>query len=74
MKTPPKVGTTGEQRFVVEAKHAIDFGSGGMPAVLCQRVSFISSCHLAEESARVTARTRLIRRADRFRASSQASS
>jgi hypothetical protein len=34
MKTPPKVGTTGEQRFVVEAKHAIDFASGGMPAVL----------------------------------------
>ena len=35
MKMPPKVGTTGEQRFVVEAKHAIDFASGGMPAVLC---------------------------------------
>ena len=35
MKTPPKVGATGEQRFVVEAKHAIDFAGGGMPAVLC---------------------------------------
>jgi predicted thioesterase len=35
MKTHPKVGTTGEQRFVVETKHAIDFASGGMPAVLC---------------------------------------
>jgi predicted thioesterase len=35
MKTPSRVGTTGEQRFVVEARHAIDFASGGMPAVLC---------------------------------------
>jgi len=35
MKSIPKVGTVGEQCFVVEAKHAIDFAVGGMPAVLC---------------------------------------
>lgn len=35
MKTRPKVGTTGEQEFVVEAKHAIDFADDHMPAVLC---------------------------------------
>lgn len=35
MKIGPKIGTSGEQRFVVEAKHAIDFAEGGMPAVLC---------------------------------------
>jgi predicted thioesterase len=34
MKTLPKVGTTGEQRFVVEARHTIDFADGDMPAVL----------------------------------------
>jgi fluoroacetyl-CoA thioesterase len=34
MKGSPRVGTTGEQRFVVEARHAIDFTEGGMPAVL----------------------------------------
>jgi predicted thioesterase len=34
MKSSPKVGTTGEQRFVVESKHAIDFANDGMPAVL----------------------------------------
>jgi predicted thioesterase len=34
MKGSPRVGTTGEQRFVVEARHAIDFAEGGMPAVL----------------------------------------
>lgn len=34
MKSSPKIGTTGEQRFVVEARHAIDFAQGGMPAVL----------------------------------------
>jgi predicted thioesterase len=34
MKGSPKVGTTGEQRLVVEARHAIDFAQGGMPAVL----------------------------------------
>ena len=34
MKVPPKVGTLGEERFVVEPRHAIDFADGGMPAVL----------------------------------------
>lgn len=34
MKGSPKVGTTGEQRFVVERSHAIDFADGAMPAVL----------------------------------------
>ena len=34
MKISPKVGTTGEQRFVVEPSHAIDFATDGMPAVL----------------------------------------
>ena len=29
-----KIGTIGEQRFVVEAKHAIDFADERMPAVL----------------------------------------
>ena len=35
MKSLPKVGTLGEERFVVEPRHAIDFAEGGMPAVLC---------------------------------------
>lgn len=35
MKDAPKVGTTGEQTFVVEPLHTIDFAQGGMPAVLC---------------------------------------
>jgi fluoroacetyl-CoA thioesterase len=34
MKVSPKVGTKGEQRFVVEPSHAIDFATDGMPAVL----------------------------------------
>src|SRR6516164_5373577 len=34
MKTLPRVGTLGEERFVVETSHAIDFAQGGMPAVL----------------------------------------
>jgi predicted thioesterase len=34
MKASPKVGSIGEQRFVVEPRHAIDFAAGGMPAVL----------------------------------------
>ena len=34
MKGSPKVGTTGEQQFVVERGHAIDFADGAMPAVL----------------------------------------
>jgi len=35
MKLHPQVGAVGEQRFVVEPKHAIDFATGGMPPVLC---------------------------------------
>ena len=35
MKRVPPIGTTSEQTFVVEARHAIDFATGGMPAVLC---------------------------------------
>lgn len=35
MKSSPKIGTAGEQTFVVEPKHAIDFADEHMPAVLC---------------------------------------
>jgi fluoroacetyl-CoA thioesterase len=34
MMGSPKVGTTGEQRFLVERSHAIDFADNAMPAVL----------------------------------------
>ena len=34
MKSSPRIGTVGEQTFVVESKHAIEFASEGMPAVL----------------------------------------
>src|SRR5260221_695875 len=34
MKGRPKTGTIGEQQFVVESQHAIDFADGAMPAVL----------------------------------------
>jgi fluoroacetyl-CoA thioesterase len=34
MISSPKIGTTGELQFVVEQKHAIDFATDGMPAVL----------------------------------------
>ena len=34
MKAKPKIGTAGEQQFVVEAMHAIDFANDRMPAVL----------------------------------------
>src|SRR5215213_6838523 len=34
MKARPQPGMTNEMEFVVEAKHAIDFAEGGMPAVL----------------------------------------
>jgi len=34
MKARPKIGTTGEQRFVVGPEHGIDFASDGMPQVL----------------------------------------
>ena len=35
MKANPKVGMMGEERFVVETRHVIDFASDSMPAVLC---------------------------------------
>ena len=34
MTSPPKIGTTGQLQFIVEQKHAIDFATDGMPAVL----------------------------------------
>ncbi len=34
IRTPP-IGTVGEQRFIVESPHAIDFATDGMPEVLC---------------------------------------
>jgi fluoroacetyl-CoA thioesterase len=34
MKSLPKIGTSGEMRFVVEQNHVIDFATDGMPAVL----------------------------------------
>ena len=34
MKSRPNIGTVGEFKFVVAQEHAIDFASGGMPAVL----------------------------------------
>ncbi len=34
MKSRPKVGTTGELRFVVAQEHVIDFATDGMPEVL----------------------------------------
>jgi fluoroacetyl-CoA thioesterase len=34
MKGTPKIGTTGEERFMVERGHAIDFADSTMPAVL----------------------------------------
>jgi predicted thioesterase len=34
MKSAPKIGTVGELQFTVEQKHAIDFATDGMPAVL----------------------------------------
>jgi fluoroacetyl-CoA thioesterase len=34
MKSAPKIGTTGETTFVIEAKHCIEFATDGMPAVL----------------------------------------
>jgi fluoroacetyl-CoA thioesterase len=35
MRIGLKIGMTGEQRFVVEPAHTIDFAQGGMPAILC---------------------------------------
>jgi predicted thioesterase len=34
MTSAPKIGTTGEHRFIVALEHAITFASDGMPAVL----------------------------------------
>jgi predicted thioesterase len=34
MKSRPKIGTTGEFKFVVDQDHGIDFATAGMPAVL----------------------------------------
>ena len=34
MKSLPPIGTSGELKLVVEEKHAIDFATYGMPAVL----------------------------------------
>ena len=34
MKTRPKIGTTGEFKFVVASEHVIDFATDGMPVVL----------------------------------------
>lgn len=34
MKSNPKIGTTGEEQFVVGAEHVIDFARDGMPEVL----------------------------------------
>jgi predicted thioesterase len=34
LKSAPKIGTTGETKFVVEEKHCIEFATDGMPAVL----------------------------------------
>jgi len=34
MKARPRIGTTGEYRFIVQQEDAIDFATGGMPSVL----------------------------------------
>ena len=34
MKSRPKIGTTGEMKFIVAPEHVIDFATGGMPSVL----------------------------------------
>ena len=34
MKAKPRIGTSGEMKFVVGQEHVIDFATGGMPAVL----------------------------------------
>ena len=34
MKSSPKIGTTGEHRFIVANEHTITFATDGMPAVL----------------------------------------
>lgn len=51
MKSRPKVGAVGEQRFVVESKHTIDFAQDGMPAVLCTPWLIWFLEHAAREAA-----------------------
>jgi len=34
MKSRPRIGTTGEMKFIVSQEHVIDFATGGMPVVL----------------------------------------
>ncbi len=34
MKSPPRIGLTGELAFKTEAKHAVEFAGDGMPAVV----------------------------------------
>lgn len=34
MKSRPKIGTTGEMKFIVAQEHVIHFATGGMPVVL----------------------------------------
>ncbi len=35
MKETPKIGTVGEERFIVSEQHLIDFAHDGMPQILC---------------------------------------
>ena len=35
MKGPARIGTVGEERFVVTERHLIDFAHDGMPQILC---------------------------------------
>ncbi|MHC4996005.1 MAG: thioesterase family protein [Planctomycetota bacterium] len=35
MKSPVKIGSTGEERFTVGQEHLIDFANDGMPEILC---------------------------------------
>ena len=35
MKSAPRIGTIGEERFVVSDQHVIDFAGDGMPQILC---------------------------------------
>jgi fluoroacetyl-CoA thioesterase len=35
VKETPKIGTVGEERFIVDEQHLIDFAHDGMPQILC---------------------------------------
>jgi hypothetical protein len=35
MKDAARIGTIGQERFVVSAQHLIDFAHDGMPQILC---------------------------------------